>query len=281
MLIESEPGMKIILKALDEVWNEVSHAPKDRTNDHLHYDYTSEQGVLKVLRPAMLKAGLLLIPSGKDVSPIDNYGNTFVTVDYTLAHKDGHIWPEKITGFGCGNDRAKNDKVGDKGLYKALTGANKYLLFKLFQIATGDDPENNSDSDEDATTTTTDSTKTEDNGNHVDQYTNTCPKCGQAAIIASKFDEGGFYCFPKKNGCGAKFENGAVLKSDQKDIPIGEPHANDKPVTPAQIKLLHAKRDKAGWTEQELKDLLQGSFGIDSAKDIQSEKFSEVLEYVN
>jgi len=276
-------GIKTILKALDQVWHEVSHAPKDRTNDHFHYDYTSEQGVLKVLRPAMLKAGLLLIPSGKDVSPIDENGNTFVTVDYTLAHKDGHIWPEKITGFGCGNDRAGNGKVGDKGLYKALTGANKYLLFKLFQIATGDDPENNSDSDEDATTTTVPTTTSnpEGNGNHVDQYTNTCPKCSKMAIIASKYDQGGFYCFPAKGGCGAKFENGAALRSDQKDIPIGEPPANDKTVSEAQIKLLHVRREKAGWTEQELKDLLQGSFAIDSAKEIPAEKFSEVLEYVN
>ena len=231
----------------------------------------------------MLKAGLLLIPSGKDVSPIDNYGNTFVTVDYTLAHKDGHVWPEKITGFGCGNDRAKNDKVGDKGLYKALTGANKYLLFKLFQIATGDDPEDNSGHDEDATTTTTviTPTKKESTEHHVDQYTNECPKCGKAAIIASKFDDGGFYCFPKKNGCGAKFENGAALKLDQKDIPIGEPPANDKTVSAAQIKLLHVRREKAGWTEQELDDLLEGSFGYKSVHDIPAEKFSEVLEYVN
>ena len=33
----------------------------------------------------------------------------------------------------------------------------------------------------------------------------TCPKCGAAAIQASKFGEGGFYCFNKIGGCGAKF----------------------------------------------------------------------------
>ena len=213
-MTESNEGIKIILKALDEVWNAVSHAPKDRTNDHFGYDYTSEMGVLKVLRPAMVKAGLILIPSGKDVSPIDAYGNTFVTVEYTLAHKDGHIWPEKITGFGCGNDRAKNETVGDKGLYKALTGANKYLLFKLFQLATGDDPEDSDNDDDGTTTTVVTPIKKESNEHHVDQYTNQCPKCGQAAIIASKFEEGGFYCFPKKGGCGEKFENSAALKDD-------------------------------------------------------------------
>ena len=59
-----------------------------------------------------------------------------------MAHTSGEIWPDKITAVGCGNDRARNGTVGDKGVYKAITGANKYLLFKLFQIETGDDPEN-------------------------------------------------------------------------------------------------------------------------------------------
>lgn len=275
-MTEADMGIKTILKALDQVWNEVSHAPKDATNDFHHYDYTSEQGVLKVLRPAILKAGLLLIPSGKDVSPIDLNGNTFVTVDYTLAHKDGHIWPDKITFFGCGNDRAGNGKVGDKGVYKALTGANKYLLFKLFQIATGDDPEVNSNSEAEETTTTTETKE-----HHVDQYTNVCPKCGKDSIISSKFKEGEFYCFPKKGGCGEKFQNSASLNPEQKDIPFGDPPPSGKLVSAAQIKLLHVKREKSGWTKKDLDDLLQGSFGFDSAKDIPSEKFSEVLEYVN
>ena len=89
----------------------------------------------------MIKHGLVLIPSVNNASAIDEHGNTHVSVDYTLAHISGEIWPEKITAVGSGNDRAKNGSVGDKGVYKALTGANKYLLFKLFQIETGDDPE--------------------------------------------------------------------------------------------------------------------------------------------
>lgn len=32
-----------------------------------------------------------------------------------------------------------------------------------------------------------------------------CPKCGQSAIMNSKFDGGGFYCNAKKGGCNAKF----------------------------------------------------------------------------
>jgi hypothetical protein len=35
-----------------------------------------------------------------------------------------------------------------------------------------------------------------------------CPSCGAAAIIASKFGPGGWFCFEKKGGCKAKFDAG-------------------------------------------------------------------------
>lgn len=35
-----------------------------------------------------------------------------------------------------------------------------------------------------------------------------CPKCGANAIKTSKFDDGGYYCFNKIGGCGAKFKLG-------------------------------------------------------------------------
>jgi hypothetical protein len=35
-----------------------------------------------------------------------------------------------------------------------------------------------------------------------------CPACGAAAILKSKFDDGGWFCFKKKDGCGANFAAG-------------------------------------------------------------------------
>src|SRR5262249_20895400 len=32
-----------------------------------------------------------------------------------------------------------------------------------------------------------------------------CPLCGAEAINKSKFDDGGWYCWAKRGGCGAKF----------------------------------------------------------------------------
>jgi hypothetical protein len=130
-----------IATALHAVMSKVDYVQKQSKNDHHGYKYASEADILEKLRPAMVEHGLMLIPSVESVSSPDEYGNTNVILSYTLIHKDGDVWPDKIMAAGCGGDRNKNG-VGDKGLYKAITGANKYLLFKLFQIETGDDPEN-------------------------------------------------------------------------------------------------------------------------------------------
>lgn len=130
-----------IAAALHEVMSKVGYVQKTGKNAFHGYKYAGEADLLDKLRPAMVEAGLMLLPSVKSVSPVDEHGNVTVQMDYTLIHKDGEVWPEKIGAAGMGNDRAKNGSVGDKGVYKAITGANKYVLFKLFQIETGDDPE--------------------------------------------------------------------------------------------------------------------------------------------
>jgi hypothetical protein len=129
-----------IAMALHEVMTKVGYVQKNGKNAFHGYKYAGEADLLDKLRPAMIEAGLILIPSVEHVSEVDVHGNTTVRIEYTLAHKDGDIWPHTVGAAGCGNDRNKNG-VGDKGVYKAITGANKYLLFKLFQIETGDDPE--------------------------------------------------------------------------------------------------------------------------------------------
>lgn len=136
-----------IAAALHQVMTRIGYVQKKGTNDFQKYKYAGEAHVLEALRPEMVEAGIILIPSGKHRSAIDEHGITHVEVEYTLLHKDGSVWPEKIIAYGDGGD--KNSKgVGDKGLYKALTGANKYLLFKLFQLETGDaDPEAESEHD--------------------------------------------------------------------------------------------------------------------------------------
>lgn len=130
-----------ILTALHEVMSKVGYVQKSKRNEFHRYNYAGEGDLLAVLRPAMVEAGLLLIPSVTEAIGPDEFGNTTVRIEYTLAHRDGDVWPEKVCAMGCGNDKNSKGGIGDKGLFKAVTGANKYALFKLFQIETGDDPE--------------------------------------------------------------------------------------------------------------------------------------------
>lgn len=139
-----------IASALHAVMQDVPYVQKTGKNTFHNYRYAGEADLLEKLRPALIRHGLVLIPSTRTVAVPDQWGNVNVIVEYTLLHKDGDIWPEKIKAPGCGGDRAKDGRVGDKGLYKALTGANKYLLFKLFQIETGDDPEKDEHHDAEA-----------------------------------------------------------------------------------------------------------------------------------
>lgn len=131
-----------IAAALHEVMAKVGYVQKTGINTFHNYKYAGEADLLASLRPAMVEAGLILIPSAEEVSPPDQHGNVTVRIGYTLAHKGGDVWPTTVYAVGTGNDMSpKTGRVGDKGVYKAITGANKYLLFKLFQIETGDDPE--------------------------------------------------------------------------------------------------------------------------------------------
>lgn len=136
-----------LLEALNAVMAEVGYVQKGKKNAFHNYKYAGEEDLLEVLRPALVKNGIILMPSLATAPVLDEHGNTHLTVSYTLAHKSGAVWPEKLVVPGCGNDKNSKGGIGDKGPYKALTGANKYLLFKLFQIATGDDPEVASDHD--------------------------------------------------------------------------------------------------------------------------------------
>jgi hypothetical protein len=46
------------------------------------------------------------------------------------------------------HSEGEGQDAGDKGIYKAITGAQKYALMKAFMIPTGDDPEADSGVDE-------------------------------------------------------------------------------------------------------------------------------------
>lgn len=129
--------MKQVLQALINAAKEVSYVQKKGYNDFQKYSYATEADVLEVVRPALLNHGVMMIPTVETVMH-DEQGNTHITVRYDVYHESGETLSFVMAG--SGNDR--NSKgVGDKGIYKALTGCNKYAYLKALGLSTGDDPE--------------------------------------------------------------------------------------------------------------------------------------------
>lgn len=139
--------MKELLTALQAAAMDVGYVQKKGRNDFQNYNYVTESDVVAQTREALLNNDIVMIPSINDVSH-DEYGNTNILVVYTVYHTaSGQSLT--FTMAGAGNDR--NSKgVGDKGIYKALTGCNKYALLKALQLATGDDPENEKEAPQNA-----------------------------------------------------------------------------------------------------------------------------------
>lgn len=127
----------------------MERVPKRGTNPHFHYDYVTEADLVDAVRKPMAELGLALL---MDVTSIDTSTPTAKGFTITTLHGTAH-WvstdgSELTMGFvGQGYDNQ------DKGAYKALTGATKYVLMKTLLISTGDDPETSGKPDEPASVT--------------------------------------------------------------------------------------------------------------------------------
>src|SRR5699024_6730814 len=76
--------------------------------------------------------------------------------------------------------------AGDKAVYKAITGATKYALMKVFMIPTGDDPEQDYEADERNNTQQSNQQAPQQNNQQVPQQ----KEVGKAILLA-KFKQGG------------------------------------------------------------------------------------------
>lgn len=130
-----------LITKLAEIMAEVGHVPKRGRNNFHNYDYVMEADLCDAVREKLAARSLMIVPSVGEstrTEVVSEKGRKSFLVDVRMHYRiiDGESGESlELDGLGCGEDS------GDKGLYKALTGSNKYLLMKLFQIPTGDDPE--------------------------------------------------------------------------------------------------------------------------------------------
>lgn len=135
-------AQRCLVRKLAEVMGQVGMVPKSGTNAFHGYKYATEADIVAAVRQGMAQRSLMLIPDVERTDwregPADKSGKAkricSLTVRFVLEDGDsGETREFRVMGEGDGSD--------DKATYKAMTGAIKYALLKLFLIPTGDDPE--------------------------------------------------------------------------------------------------------------------------------------------
>lgn len=134
---------KSLVQKLAEVYATVGRIPKRGRNEFHKYDYVKEEDIVEAVRTELSSRNVILLPGivshewrelqpnkdGKPRDPVVLVNMTFTFMDGDSGETIERHW------LGAGQDS------GDKGVYKAMTGGDKYFLLKAFLIPTGDDPE--------------------------------------------------------------------------------------------------------------------------------------------
>jgi len=127
---------------------ELSFIEKDKKNTFHNYRYASEEAIKKAVHEQLVLNGLIFTVSVLNLEQKETTTKkgdktylTNVKVQYCFTDVETN---DQLCGefYGTGEDSL------DKGTYKALTGAIKYILTTTFLIPTGDDPENEAGKEE-------------------------------------------------------------------------------------------------------------------------------------
>ena len=129
---------RTLVKKLCEIMGAIGWIEKGGTNTHFNYKYATEADLVSKIRGELVRRNVFIFPSTSHHARTQKLESkmtiTDIMVTWTFVDGDsGETWECNIPGSG--------EDSGDKGVYKALTGSEKYLLMKAFLIPTGDDPE--------------------------------------------------------------------------------------------------------------------------------------------
>lgn len=138
--MSAKPNGNNLVKKLTQVLQEASKVNKSGWNNHQKYHYITEADLLDAIRPKLTELGIFIFSSVEESTTERIEGSkqpvlTSVRTKHTFV--DGESG-EEFSVFSCG----QGVDNGDKGVFKAITGANKYFLLKTFMLSGDDDPEN-------------------------------------------------------------------------------------------------------------------------------------------
>lgn len=154
--MEEEKSLKNLAAKMIAIMNDVGYVQKTGYNSFYRYKYATESDIAAAYASAMKKHKVFMFTSilsrectaFQTDKQIKTGDSTFlITVKLQITFVDAESG-ERFTGifFGDGSDK------GDKGVYKAITGAQKYALLKTFLCETGDDPERDENTTQENTT---------------------------------------------------------------------------------------------------------------------------------
>lgn len=121
-----------LVKKFSEVMKRIERIPKNGHNSYHNYDYVTEADLAEKIRKILTDVGLIVRTTVLEVEK--DLDLRRAKIQFDLVDVDTGEFISSVF-WGEGKDS------GDKGLYKAYTGAEKYFLMKTFLIPTGDDPE--------------------------------------------------------------------------------------------------------------------------------------------
>lgn len=136
-----------IYEKIHQVMQDIQYLQKDgfvETGNGKGYKAMTDEKVASTLRPALLKARLVILPvsmetARTDEDITDKFGNvkknrvTDCSVTYRIFDIDNPSDYVDVVSSGTGVD------TQDKGIGKAMTYARKYMLLNSFLIPTGND----------------------------------------------------------------------------------------------------------------------------------------------
>lgn len=138
MADKKQTGLRSKLHA---IMSGIESLPKDGYNQFQKYAYTTDRAIKEAVHAGMVEHGVLFRLVEVDQSVIEKPRADGAARSLTLIHMRYEFSDvetgEAIEGSIC----AQGEDAGDKGIYKAITGAIKYAMTTTFMIPAGDDAE--------------------------------------------------------------------------------------------------------------------------------------------
>jgi hypothetical protein len=132
-----KPKILNIAQRMLAIVAEIGMVPKSGDNKFHKYKYATETDITNALSPLMATHGVYMhttiLEKTMERAGNQNYVSIKIKVKFINVDQPDDFLESEF--YGDGTDS------GDKGVYKAITGAIKYALLKTFLISTGDDPE--------------------------------------------------------------------------------------------------------------------------------------------